>query len=108
MPMAAGDASAAVQDGIRRALDRESLPQDEYDAKIIKVLREDLKDSLSFEVPTEDGRLDLLGIAIRRRCRKIGWVVETPANSWYTKDTNQGKLVSAIADFIMSKPMQVA
>lgn len=106
MAMTIAQANDAVKEGIRRALDRGSLPQEEYDAKTIKELRKDLKDSLGDDVPNENDRLDFLDISIRRRCRKAGWRVKTPSRDWYTAPANQEKRVAVIADFIVSNPMQ--
>jgi hypothetical protein len=108
MPLTTEQANDAVRDGIRRALDRERLSEEEYTGMTIAALRAELEASLAAELPQEPDRLDTLGLHLRRRCRKKGWVVQVPPNGWYTKEEHQDKKASAIADHITSMPMEPA
>lgn len=103
--MSFDQANATVMEGIRRTLNWGSLPQAEFDNMTINILRENLRDSLEDTIANESDRLDFLRISIRRQCRKMGWKVQTPGNSWFTTEGNQDKLVISIAEFIISNPL---
>ena len=100
MSLTAATARSATREGVRRCLWWSRLSAAEFEEMTIEELRDELKESLEPELPSEGARLLELSVSIRRQFRKRGFLVEIPTLAWFRSSSRQGESLTVLADWI--------